>query len=160
MVDLLDKAIMEVIDNRKRSLKYNITDKVLGQHLARLQEEGYLESEKGRWRLTFKGKTLLEEVPTVVEAPKIEEAITASPPLTSPELAKSLEDLGTKRRHAIEFSLPVFTGVMFLATGLLLLADINKLSSIIILGLNAWVLILTVGVILFLIIGISRARGG
>jgi len=169
MVDLLDKDIMEVIDNRKRSLKYHITDKVLGQHLARLQEEGYLESEKGRWHLTSKGKMLLENFwgtlsqlkigeetsPKMVEAPQIEEAMVASHTLTPTKLAKSLKGLGTKRQQATEFILLVFTGVMFSVTGLLLLAKVYNLFSIIILGLNAWVLTLAVGVVSFIITGIN-----
>jgi len=144
LVDLLDKNILDVIDSYKppekeegptqagsplvsisvtelkQRLKYNVSTEVLESRLKGLEEGGFLRSDDGKWRLTFKGKMLLEDFwdtlaklkiveevekapPTVVEAPQGEEKPSEKPlPLTASEWAKGLERVGAKRQQAIE----------------------------------------------------------
>lgn len=196
MVDLLDKDILEAIDRYaspekvegfergpalvpisatelKQRLKYNVSTEVVESRLRRLEEEEFLRSEGGKWRLTFKGKMLLEDfwdtlsrlkiVEEVEKAPSKMEAPSASPPSASPELNKGPEDIGarpletTRKRAAKWFTvgfnkgiLFVSTGVAFLATGILLIAKIYYPPSILILGLDAWIFALALGVVLAL----------
>ncbi len=145
MVDLLDKNILDVIDGYKppekeegvvragapvapisvtelkQGLKYNISTEVLEGRLKGLEDGGFIRSEEGGWRLTFKGKMLLEdfwdtlaklkiveevekEPPKVVEVPRREEEPLEEPVLpTAPEWAKGMEDVGVKRQQAIKF---------------------------------------------------------
>jgi len=200
LVDLLDKDILEVIDRYaspekvegfergpalapisvtelKQRLKHNVSIEIIESRLRRLEEEGFLRSEEGKWRLTFKGKMLLEDfwdtlsklkiVEEVEKAPSKMEAPSASPPSASPELTKGPEDIGarpletTRKGVAKWFTvgfnkgvLFVSIGVAFLATGLLLIAKIYYPPGILILGLDAWILTLTLGVGLALSAGV------
>ena len=144
MVDLLDKNILDVIDGYKppekaegavragapivsisitelkQRLKYNVSTEVLESRLKGLEDEGFIRSEEGGWRLTFKGKMLLEDFwdtlaklniveevekgpPKVIEAPQREEEPSEKLALpTAPEWAKGVEDIEAKRQQAIE----------------------------------------------------------
>jgi len=144
LVDLLDKNILDVIGGYKpskkanatqaepspasisvtelqRHLKYDVSTEILESRLKGLEDEGFLSSEEGKWRLTPKGKMLLEdfwdtlaklkigeevekEPPKVIEAPQREEEPSEKPVLpTAPEWAKGMAEVGAKHQQAVKF---------------------------------------------------------
>ena len=159
MVDLFDKNILETINENtssetgkaftesaspthlsfneiKKQLKHNVSDEIVEKRLSKLEEAGFLTSKEEKWRLTFKGKMILEDFWNTLSELKIVEEVEEttpetiekhvketekikplkkevkpkkldkkieSPPLSSPELSRTLEDLGSKRKQAIEF---------------------------------------------------------
>jgi len=289
LVDLLDKKILETIKENtspessdtlqetelpthisfpelKKNLTQDASDEMIQKRLENLVETGFLNIKEEKWRLTFKGRVLLEdfwdtlskieigeeekeqaeEIEKPIEKEKIEEKpTTPKPPLTSPQLSKSLEEISVERKQAQEFltqlnrsydagliddelyqsfrdqfskrldeleytrdekiqlsraaqmeedevtgkivqilpelreesravktrgildllsnkpALLVITGFVFLLTGFLLIAEVYEEASILLLGLNAWIITLSIGIVFTLLTGISISlRGG
>jgi len=203
LVDLLDKNILDVIDSYKppekeegptqagsplvsisvtelkQRLKYNISTEALESRLKGLEEGGFLRSDDGKWRLTFKGKMLLEdfwdtlaklkiveEVEREIEGriqserearfkeiEAVEEEVEQLPEAG----ATSATKMGFVRRLGMgltETALFVFSGIFFFATGVLLLGKIYQPSGILLFGLDAWILTLAFGVVLAIITGV------
>ena len=211
MVDLFDKHILEIINENtsprvsetytdtqlptqisiekiKENLKYNASDEAIEERLNKLREGAFLTSENGKWRLTYKGKMILEDFwntlseitikektkPEITKEIKTEEPMKITEPSPSSEFdveKKALSKLQEKREASITYRIDlvsrilynsafllILTGLTFMITGFLLIAEIYSGTDILILGFNAWIYTLITSVCLALITGINISR--